>query len=127
MAPYKKIGDLPKQVKDNMNSDLQGVFLRVFNNAYQQYNSETRAFRTAWAVIRQIGRKNKKGTWIRKKKRENGKLVKVKLTRAMLEEILEKEEKETIDEVMKVQQLEVTKRKNELLNKLLNNKEKENK
>ena len=60
-APYKTIKQLPKQIKNNMSADLQGVFLKVFNSALKQYQNETRAFRVAWSVIRQIGRKNKKG------------------------------------------------------------------
>jgi cation transport regulator ChaB len=124
IAPYNNIGDLPTQVKTNMDSDLQSVFVRVFNNAYKQYQSDTRAFRITWSVIRNIAKKGKDGKWHRKQKRENGKLAKVQLTRAMLEKVIEEEEKDTIDEVMKVQQLEITQRKNKLLNKLLDQNEK---
>jgi cation transport regulator ChaB len=124
VAPYNNIGDLPSQIKNNMDSDLQSVFVRVFNNAYKQYGSDIRAFRISWSVIRNIAKKGKDGKWHRKSKRANGKLEKVQLTRALLEKIVEDEEKNTIDEVMKVQQLEITKKKNELINSLLTNKEK---
>lgn len=124
IAPYKTITDLPKQIKATMDSDLQEVFMRVFNNAYKQYNGdETRAFRVAWSVIRQIARKGKDGQWHRKSKRVNGKLEKVRLNEAMLEKILEKEEKDAIDDALKMQELKNSQAKSELINKLLKNKE----
>jgi len=101
IAPYKNIKALPPRVKDNMSPDLQRVFVRVFNNALNLYKDETRAFRVAWSIIRTIGRKDKNGLWIRKKKRANGKLVKLKLTRAMVEKVLDKEEEEAVDTVIK--------------------------
>jgi len=64
-APYTTVGDLPKQVKDNMTKDLQRVFIDVFNRSFKKYG-ETRAFRTAWAVIRKIAQKNSKGIWVKK-------------------------------------------------------------
>lgn len=118
-APYKSPADLPGRVKDNMSSDLQKVFIRVFNKAYEQYDSETRAFRTAWSVIRKIGRKNKKGMWIRKKKRVNGKLEPIKLDRSMILEALEEEEKEIINEAIEKKKMEIAVKQSELLDKLL--------
>jgi len=97
-APYKNTKELPPRVKDNMTKDLQRVFVRVFNSAFNSYKDETRAFRVAWNVIRRIGRKDKNGKWVRKKKRQNGKLVKLKLNKAMVESVLDKEEKRAIEE-----------------------------
>jgi len=68
-APYNKISDLPAQVRDNMSSSLQSVFMRVFNNALKQYKNETRAFKIAWGVIRKIAKKNKNGKWVKKASR----------------------------------------------------------
>jgi cation transport regulator ChaB len=125
LAPYTKTQDLPPRVKNNLDSDLQRVFMRVFNNAFSQYKNETRAFRVAWSVIREIGRKGKDGKWHRKRKRSNGKLRKMRLSRAMLEKILDKEEKETIEEALKLKKLEIAEGQKKLLDKLLgNNKEK---
>jgi cation transport regulator ChaB len=121
-APYNTVSDLPSQVKDSMDEDLQSVFVRVFNNAYETYDNETRAFRTAWSVVHKLGKKGKDGKWHRKSKRVNGKLEKAVLDREILDEIIEKEEKNTIDEAMKVQQLEISEKKNKLLNKLLGQK-----
>jgi len=123
-APYKTIKDLPSRVKNNLDTDLQSVFMRVFNNAYNLYKNETRAFRVAWSVIRRIGRKGKDGKWLRKSKRVKGKLEKVKLDRAILEQILEKEEKQTIDEAIQLKGLEIKEKQNKLLDKLLKSKDK---
>jgi cation transport regulator ChaB len=122
-APYGEPSDLPPQVKDSMDADLQSVFVRVFNNAYETYDNETRAFRTAWSVIRKLGKKGKDGKWHRKSKRVNGKLEKAVLDRELLDEIIEKEEQNTIDEAMKMQQIEISEKKNKLLNKLLGQKD----
>lgn len=121
-APYKKIKDLPKRVKDSMSLDLQRVFLRVFNNAYETYQDDSRAFRIAWGVIKKMARRNKKGIWVRKSKKEKGKKVKVKLTRAMIEEVLEKEENEAIDSAIKEKKLELLESQNKLAKKLLKDK-----
>ncbi|MBN1467758.1 MAG: ChaB family protein [Fusobacteriaceae bacterium] len=124
IAPYKTIKELPAKVKNYMSSDLQRVFMRVFNNAYSTYNDESRAFRIAWGVIKKLARKNKQGIWVRKKKRANGKLVKTKLTKAILEDVLAKEEKEIIERSIKESkdriELENAKLKNQLLKDLTN-------
>jgi len=128
-APYQNITQLPKQVKDNLSTELQSIFMRVVNNALQQYENESRAFRVAWSVIRKIGRKNKKGIWIRKKKKVEGKLQPLALNRAIINEVLEEEEKNIIEEAMKVRDLEIKEKtakliekKEKLLDKLLGNK-----
>ena len=66
-APYKKTSDLPDSVKTNMSEDLQRVYLEVFNNTYKKYG-ETRAFKTAWAVIKKVAKKDKDGKWVKKEK-----------------------------------------------------------
>lgn len=121
-APYSTTKDLPTRVKNNMDVDLQRTFVTVFNNAFKQYKNDTRAFRVAWSVIRQIARKDKNGKWTKKRKRVNGKLQKIKLTQAMLERILDKEEKEAIEDALKLQELKNATAKSELLNKLLKSK-----
>ncbi len=120
-SPYKTIKELPARIRKNLSLDLQGVFLKVFNNAYDTYHSESRAFRVAWGVIKKLARKNKKGIWVRKRKRIKGKLEKVKLTKAMIEDILEKEEAKNIDEVLQLKKLELMEKQNKLADKLLNN------
>ena len=56
---------MPKQVKDNVSTSLQGAFMKAFNRALQQYGNETKAFKIAWSVIRKIGKKNKAGKWVK--------------------------------------------------------------
>lgn len=121
-APYDNIKALPKRVKDNLSADLQSVWLRVFNNAYKTYGKEESAIRVAWNVIKQIGRLNKKGLWVRKKQRKDGKLTAVSLTKANLQDAIEKEEKQVIDEALKMKELEIQEKKNKLLDRLLNDK-----
>lgn len=65
MAPYDKNSELPDAVKNNMSSELQTVFRRVVNQSLKRGDSETVAFKKAWAVIKQIGHKNKEGDWVK--------------------------------------------------------------
>ena len=122
--PYKNINQLPARVRKNLGLDLQRVFMRVFNKAYDTYKNESRAFRIAWGVIKKIAKKNKQGKWVRRKKRVEGKLKKVQLTRAMIEEVLEKEEKQTIEDAINLKKLEITEKQSKLLDKLLGDKSK---
>lgn len=120
IAPYKTIKELPSRVKNSMTEDLQRVFVKVFNNAFDTYNSESRAFAVAWSVIRRIGRKNKKDIWVRKRKRAQGRLVPVKLTRGILEKVVTEEVQKTIEEATKQKKKEVLLKQEELLDLLLN-------
>ena len=47
----------------------------------------------------------------------------IKLNKTILEKALREEENETIDEVMKLKKLEIAEKQNQLLNKLLENRE----
>lgn len=80
-APYTKITELPSKIKDSMSPGLQRTFLKVFNQEYRKYQSDSRAFRIAWGVIKKIAKKGKDGRWVRKTK--GG-----KLTKAMIDEEL---------------------------------------
>jgi len=121
-APYQRIIDLPKSVTDNMTKDLQSVFMRVFNKAYEQYENDSKAFKISWHIVKDIGRKNKKGIWQRKKKRTNGKLIPVKLSKSILENALDNVEKDIIEEAMTELKIENEQKKGKLLDKLLKNK-----
>jgi len=123
-APYKNIKDLPDRVKKNLNLDLQRVFLRVFNRAYNTYANDSLAFRTAWAVVKKIARKDKKGQWVRKKKKVKGKMKAVKLTKSMVESAIEQSEKDFIDEAFAMKNLEITDSKKQLIKKLTKPKDK---
>ncbi len=118
-APFRNVQELPARVKNSISKDLQNIFMRVFNNAFQQLNNETRSFRIAWSVVKRIGRKNKKGIWIRKKKRVDGQLKPLQLSQEILTEVLEVEEQEAIDESIKIKKLTLLKKQTELADKLL--------
>lgn len=122
IAPYKNPADLPPRIKNNLSIGLQKTFMNTFNQALRTYHSETKAFRVAWAVIRKMARKNTKGLWVRKQKRANGKLVPIKLTKSMIADVLEKEDKLTVDEAMKIKKLENENKKSRLLDSLLEKK-----
>lgn len=124
-APYRTVKSLPPRVKNNLDSDLQRVFLRVFNNAYKQYHDDTRAFKVAWSVIRRIARKGKDGKWHRKRRRANGKLTAMRLTGAIINEAMEEIEKEVVEEAMDFKKLEIAEKQSKLLDKLLKDKSKD--
>lgn len=66
-APFDKNSELPSSVKDNMTQELQTIFRRVFNDSFDRYNDEDRAFSDAWPVIRDIAQKNNNGVWVRRR------------------------------------------------------------
>ena len=134
-APYPTTKDLPASIRKSLSPNLQLVFIRVFNDAYNTYHNDSRAFRIAWGVINKLARKNKKGIWVRKSKRIKGKLIKVKLSKSMVEDVLEKEqdlviqelEEKVLKNVLETKTLELKKKQIDLADKLLGNKKEENK
>ena len=84
-SPYKTIKELPPKAKDNLNIDLQRVFMKVFNKAYNTYENDTLAFRVAWSSIKKIAKQDSNGKWVRKTiiKDKSKKPVKATLTREM--------------------------------------------
>jgi len=125
LAPYNNPADLPPRIKNHLSPGLQRTFINAFNSALHTYHSETRAFRVAWSVIRKIARKNSKGIWVRKQRRAQGKLVPVKITKGMITNILEKEDKVIIKEALELKKLENEGKKSILLNQLIEKKNKE--
>lgn len=123
-APYKTVKDLDPKIRKALSPELRSIFIRVFNDAYETYNNESRAFRVAWSVIKKIARKNKKGIWVRKRKRINGKLEPLKITKSMISEVLDEEEGQAIKEELELKKLELLEKQNQLADKLLKNKEK---
>lgn len=120
-APYETVKQLPSRVKDNLTVDLQRVYMRVFNNAYDTYENDTMASRVAWNIIKKIGRKGKNGKWYRKRKRANGSLKEVSLNKSMIQDALDKAEKEAIDHTIKERKIEIEEKQNKLLDLLLKN------
>ncbi len=77
ILPYKDIGELPDQVKNNLPTEAQRIFLKAFNAAWKQYDdsskrrgSESReevANKVAWsAVKKQYGKDPSSGDWKKK-------------------------------------------------------------
>jgi cation transport regulator len=63
--PYDKTSDLPEAVRDHLPEHAQEIFRTAFNNAYQEYkHDEERAFRVAWAAVKDKYEKDDRlGNW----------------------------------------------------------------
>jgi cation transport regulator len=56
--PYTITDDLPPSVRNHLPEHAQEIFLAAFNNAWHEYGGdEVRAFRVAWAAVKQRYRK----------------------------------------------------------------------
>jgi cation transport regulator len=69
MMPYNSIQDLPDSVRDHLPDHAQEIFRAAFNNALNEYgaNDESRAFRVAWAAVKnEYEKDDKTGQWNRK-------------------------------------------------------------
>lgn len=64
--PYDKLSDLPDRVKDNLPKHAQEIFQAAFNNAYQEYDDESKVFATAWTAVENVYHKNDEGEWVKK-------------------------------------------------------------
>jgi len=87
MAPYKKVEDLPKQVRNSLSPKLQKVFLRVVNQALDRYGDDTTAFKIAWDVIKRISKRDKNGKWVMKKRVKSAGKMKT-IEKATIDEII---------------------------------------
>lgn len=65
-APYKKVTDLPKSIKDSLPAHGQLIWLKAFNNAISEGKDETSAHKIAWANVEKIYEKNADGKWVKK-------------------------------------------------------------
>ena len=92
-AIYKTLDELPKAVK-TLSEELQKLWMRIFNDVYKRYKDEERAFRISWTIVN-------------KQKRKTAKLDK--------EEDLNK----TVDDLLKVQKIELSKKQEKLLDLFL--------
>lgn len=63
--PYDKISDLPEDIREHLPKHAQEIFRAAFNSAYDEYNhDESRAFRVAWAAVKDKYQKDEKtGDW----------------------------------------------------------------
>ncbi|NGX28390.1 MAG: Cation transport regulator ChaB [Candidatus Anoxychlamydiales bacterium] len=74
--PYRNISELPDSVKNHLPKRAQEIYMKVFNNAYEEYadpskrrpgtSHEESACRVAWSVVKKQYEKNDKGHWVKK-------------------------------------------------------------
>ncbi len=78
--PYDNLSDLPESVKDHLPKHAQEIYLKAFNNAWQEYKDadkrwedtsrEETAYRVAWAAVKNMYAKDEEtGRWKRKRSR----------------------------------------------------------
>ncbi|MEM5773923.1 MAG: ChaB family protein [Anaerolineaceae bacterium] len=72
--PYRKISELPDSVKNNLPEHAQEIYMKAFNNAYEQYDRpeerrgdasrEEVAHKVAWAAVKKEYQKDEtSGKW----------------------------------------------------------------
>lgn len=75
--PYKKISDLPDLVQNNLPPHAQEIYLKAFNNAWDEYadpqerrghsTREETAHKVAWAAVKKKYEKDEdSGKWEKK-------------------------------------------------------------
>jgi len=105
-SPYNKVSDLPIGVKNHMRIDLQRIFMSVFNDIYNRYGNEQKAFRIAWSVIKKIATK-KKNIWVRKSQKVKGSLELMEANEEIIIESTKEVENEIIEESNKHEEREI--------------------
>lgn len=61
--PYRRKADLPERVRKNLPPHAESIYMKTFNSAAEQYGSEERAHRVAWAAVKRKYQKGSEGTW----------------------------------------------------------------
>lgn len=71
--PYKNLEDLPDQGKNNLQKHAQEIYLKAFDNAWEQYKEpeerrgkesrEETAHKVAWVGVKHMYRKGRSGKW----------------------------------------------------------------
>lgn len=66
--PYDKTQDLPEAVRNTLPDHAQEIFRAAFNSAWEEYHhDEERAFRVAWAAVKDKYKKDSKtDKWVAK-------------------------------------------------------------
>lgn len=78
--PYNDVSDLPEGVRDHLPAHAQEIYMKAFNNAWDQYKDpsdrlgdtsrEETAHRVAWAAVKKTYVKDRAtGRWKQKTKR----------------------------------------------------------
>lgn len=71
--PYKNIDDLPNSVTNNLPNHAQEIYLKAFNNAWEEYKDpdkrrsneshEEVCHKVAWAAVKAKYHKSEDGSW----------------------------------------------------------------
>ncbi len=75
--PYRSISDLPANVRERLPEHAQEIYLKAFNNAWDEYanpknrkedaSREETAHRVAWSAVKKVYEKDERnGRWQRK-------------------------------------------------------------
>ncbi len=74
--PYNNLKELPEQIKKNLPKPAQEIYLKAFNNAWEQYkdpdkrrgnqSQEEVSHKVAWSAVKQTYTKDESGNWVEK-------------------------------------------------------------
>ena len=74
--PYRKIDDLPDNIKKHLSKNAQKIYLEAFNRSWEQYrdpkkrkygsSQEIVAHKVAWSAVKKSYYKNEEGLWKKK-------------------------------------------------------------
>lgn len=74
--PYKDISFLPDNIKNNLPKEAQIIYMKAFNNAFEEYKDKTKrktdsslevtCFKIAWSAVKKKYFKNEEGKWVKK-------------------------------------------------------------
>lgn len=108
-SSFKTVDELPEDVK-KLPVSGQIMFLKAYNTALEQEQTEEEAKEVAWSACKVIYKVNKASNWVKKTKNE-------------FEASLEKCE---VDDLLKLKKIEILAKQESLLNRLLKEKNHEN-
>jgi len=74
--PYRNVSELPLAVRKHLPMHAQRIYLKAFNNAWEQYSDEKKrrggasreetAHKVAWSAVEHVYQKGKDGKWKRR-------------------------------------------------------------
>lgn len=74
--PYGNRSELPETVSEHLPEHAQDIYMKAFNNAWEQYKDpserrgdasrEETAHKVAWSAVKNEYEKDSKGNWVRK-------------------------------------------------------------
>lgn len=75
--PYNSLDELPDSVRDNLPNHAQEIYMKAFNNAWEEYadpeerrgdaSREETAHKVAWAAVKNVYKKDEEsGEWKKK-------------------------------------------------------------